>query len=317
MKHLSNDEKEYIQKYYTQFGPQAISQKLGRSLSSVNTYAKKQELKVDKNKKLDSSDLPDFNGVVDIYDVLIKPMTKELAYFLGFFWADGTTGNNSITIEITQQDGEELLDLFTNIFNFSISYRKRSGRKPQISFKTGSQKAAEWFKKLGKYPKSIESHEKILNYIPKEYHRYFLIGLIDGDGCFYVKDSTVQFSISSRYEQDWSYLLEELKKYNPIISTETTKTGNSSILRITNIMNVRRLIKDLYANVNIGLSRKRDKMNQILNTKFSLFDFPITVNNIKYSNIKNYCEETGENHANVIKRLKSNDFPDYQYDTMS
>ena len=39
---------------------------------------------------------------------------------------------------------------------------------------------------LGKYPHSSESHEKILNYIPKKYHIWFIRGLIDGDGNFYI-----------------------------------------------------------------------------------------------------------------------------------
>jgi len=71
-------------------------------------------------------------------------------------------------------------------------------------FQTTNKNICSFFKEMGKYPHSIDSHEKILNHIPKEYHPYFLRGLIDGDGNFYInlENYCYQFSIASRYEQD-------------------------------------------------------------------------------------------------------------------
>lgn len=42
---------------------------------------------------------------------------------------------------------------------------------------------------LGKYPKSVEGHEKIYKYLKDELlWIYFLRGLIDGDGNFYINN---------------------------------------------------------------------------------------------------------------------------------
>lgn len=315
MKKLSNDEIEYISKYYCQFGPTAIGIKLKRNTITISNCGKRLGLVLDKTNKKDISELPDFEGNSDIIEVLSKEnMSPELAYFIGFFWADGTNGNNSIAIEIVEEDGLELQPLFKEIFNFNIKTRHRSGRKPQMTFRTGSVKASKLFTSLGKYPKSSENHSKVLEFVGEKYFRFFLLGLIDGDGCFYAKDNVAQFSISGNRNQDWSTLLEYLKDYSPSVHTEETKTGNSSILRIANVLNIRKLIKFLYSDTNLGLKRKREKANVILNTKYRMYDYPIIVRDEKYNSIKEFCVITGENHANVIKNLKNPSNLEYLYD---
>ena len=131
MAKLHNLEKEFIIDNYSLFGPRVVSKKLNRSESTIIKFAKSQGLELDRTEKLSEEDCPDFKHDLIFYNVFNKGITPELAYWLGFFWADGTINRETgLVIEITKEDGEQLKELFYKIFPFSISYRERVGRKP-------------------------------------------------------------------------------------------------------------------------------------------------------------------------------------------
>lgn len=196
-----------------------------------------------------------------------------MAYFLGFFWADGYIRKQTeLIIEITEEDGLKLQSIFNKVSMFKIYKRIRINRKPQMSFVLYNPSVAELFKNLGKYPKSIESHEKILNYIPQDYHIWFFRGLIDGDGCFYINQNNkamIQFSITNSYYFDWDFLQNyfiENFQCNCQIKRRSHKnnTYHSSIIRLCGKTNVQRLISKLYSETDgIYLPRKFNKVKEI------------------------------------------------------
>ena len=269
MAYLHFLEKDFIKENYLLFGPRVVAKRLNRSESSVINYAKELGLQLDCSKKLSEIDCPTFQYDLNFYNVFTKPLTVELAYWLGFFWADGTINReSSLIIEITQEDGEELKEVFYKVFPFSIRTRERSGRKPQMTYSVANKLVASLLTTLGKYPKSAESHEKIFNYLKTdELKLYFLRGLIDGDGNFYINDKEhyAQFTLASNINQDWTFLQEYLKNFNPHIHTSEKNSGKSSILRITGKTNVINFIKYLkYDSDEIGLPRKVKKAQDIL-----------------------------------------------------
>ena len=150
--------------------------------------------------------------------------------------------------------------------SFSIYKRKRDGRKPQITFYYKDNSVCDTIQKLGKYPNSIESHKKIFEYIPKPYHIWFLRGLIDGDGCFYIHDygNTIsrQFSIAASIDFDWSFLItymESLGIYCQVNKAESS-AGKSSHIRCTDSKSIKQFINLLYKdNDKIYLDRKYNK----------------------------------------------------------
>lgn len=78
---------------------------------------------------------------------------------------------------------------FSQVYPFSEYYREREGRKPSITFRVTDAKFGKLLNSLGKYPKSVENHEKIYKYLEDELlWVYFLRGLIDGDGNFYINN---------------------------------------------------------------------------------------------------------------------------------
>ena len=259
--------KEYINEYYPLFGPRKVGEKLGMKESSVTIYAKKNNLVLNKINGIGLK-IPEFKYDLD-FSHKFDCIDEKLAYWIGFFWADGTINRHSgLVIEITEEDGENLRNLFNSIYPFSITTRKRRNKKGQMTFRVNSKKIANILEKLGKYPNSSESHQKIFEYLKEEKLQiFFLRGLIDGDGSFYWngKKKYAQFTLASNYNQDWSFLCDYLKKYNPHILKDIDNGGKSSVLRITGRDNIIEFIKFMnYENNNIGLKRKVDYANNII-----------------------------------------------------
>ena len=269
MAYLHFLEKEFIKNNYLLFGPKVVASKLKRSETSVINYAKELNLQLDRSKKLHEVDCPEFEYDLNFYNVFNKPITNELAYWLGFFWADGTINReSSLIIEITKEDGENVKCLFDQVYPFSITYRERSGRKPQMIYSEANKSVAKLLKELGKYPKSSESHEKIFKFLQiEDLQIYFLRGLIDGDGNFYIntKDKYAQFTLASNVDQDWEFLQEFLKNFHPHIHISEKESSKSSVLRITGKDNILNFIKYLkYETDSIGLTRKIEKVKNII-----------------------------------------------------
>ena len=268
-KKLFECEINYIKENCPIYGVNRVAKALGRGTVIVRTALKKYNISTPRRGEALNDEPPIFNKNFIIFSTRFEKITPELAYWLGFFWADGSINDKGwIGIEITEEDGENLKDLFTSIYPFFIHKRARKNKKTQISFSVTDKNISSLLKTLGKYPHSCENHKKILNYLKNEdLIKYFLRGLIDGDGNFYInrKHEYAQFTLASSLNQDWSYLEKYLKEFNPSISKEKTNYGNSSILRITGKNNLVNFITFLDCeNIKIGLDRKRSKAIEIL-----------------------------------------------------
>ena len=272
MKTFTKSEIEFLKTNALSFGAIVCAKKLNRSLGSVISKLKREKILY--KHKTDKSET-EINNIIFIENkkkiVLdFKNNGKELAYFLGFFWADGTINREDfISIEILKNDGAELLPIFEKIADFKISYRKRKNRQEQMTFSYSDKEIASILKNLGKYPHSKESHKKILDYIPSEYHLYFLRGLIDGDGCFYKGKKYSQFTIGGSLNQDWSTIINLLESFNvnSCAVKRYYKNYTSSILRVTGKENLFNLIKILYQDLDdIYLKRKKNKAFEIIET---------------------------------------------------
>lgn len=110
----------------------------------------------------------------------------------------------------------------------------------------------------------IENKSKKQLSIPKmEYSliKHFIRGYFDGDGCAYIRNNTVEFSITSKTNN----LLNEFKNYfneNGIeIHLNHQKTENKYILKTTNKDFTSKIYKLLYNDANFYFKRKFQKMN--------------------------------------------------------
>lgn len=210
--------------------------------------------------------------------------SNEFTYYLGYLWADGYVCRNSIRLELNKNDMICIKDVLNKIsfIKFNEYTRDRIGCKTQMSLHFCNTKLYDSF--FSKYfiNKSIKSPKELIEIIPKEYIRYFFLGLVDGDGCFYISKNkkNTQFSISSSYEQDWNHIVElfnflDIKKYS-IEKKINRRNGNSSSqVRVCNYNDLLKLSNYLYPHgYEIGLERKYDKCISIINNKPN-----ITLNN--------------------------------------
>lgn len=200
--------------------------------------------------------------------------SKEFAYYLGIIWADGHVERTRVILEIMRDDAEEILNDIRSIDFLKINtyFRNRKNRKPQMAIYFCDVDFYDDF--LSKYDydkKSLKNPQKILEVMPENFRRYFILGLIDGDGCFYIsKDKkTKQFYITSNYDQDWGYVINlfniiGIEMYE--IRRMINKRGNkSSYIRIKKYSEIEKLFKYLYPNgYEIGLSRKHKKCLDII-----------------------------------------------------
>ena len=274
-KFYTKEEIEFLKENAPKFGVKICAEKLNKSEHSVYAKLNRLSIKPGIDPNITQKDIDNLIFESSFKELNINfnitKFPKETAYFMGFFWADGYIKNKELTIEIIEEDGKVLEPIFDRIATFSKYYRSREGRKPQMTFRFNSDEVAKLFISLGKYPKSTESHEKILKYIPKEYHVYFLRGLIDGDGCWYYNEHNTQFSITSSLNSDWSFLVNYLKENlnfncSTSIQSNTISTSNSSSkIRNSHPSEIYNFIRYLYKiKDGIWLERKYQKTQYIL-----------------------------------------------------
>lgn len=277
----TKDEIEFLKQNLKKFGAIICGEKLDRTVASIVGMGSR--LKIGTNKHPINATEEEiknltFNGEQDKHfdftiDFSKTKYPKELAYFIGFFWADGyISDKGGIRIKIIKDDADQIFPIFLKLGDFKIYYQNRKNRKLQAEIYTNRVDIADQFKDLGKYPKTIESHQKIMDYVPQEYWAYFLRGYIDGDGCYYIQSkkttfSTI-FSIASSYGQDWTgmqKLLEYFGLKTKVIQRQT-KTGCSSYIRNCNSQEIKSFVEKIYAEKdNIWLPRKYEKVQFFLN----------------------------------------------------
>lgn len=270
----TQQEIDFLYQYYPIYGVKFCSEKLQRTIESIRQKTSKLKISagnqpIDESLEINIQIFPSekINSQL-ILDV--NQITKEVAYFIGFFWADGyIRKDRELVIEIVKDDGDLLIDIFNKLGKWNTSFRKRDNRKETITFQTTNVNLCKFFKEFGKYAKSYESHEKILKYIPNNYHPDFIRGLIDGDGCFYISENKkrIQFSLAGNRNQNWEFI-QEFFINNKIISTIQKRDNDkerSSCLRITENQSIINLIEYIYTNdENIYLPRKKEKAEEII-----------------------------------------------------
>ena len=197
----------------------------------------------------------------------------NFTYFLGFLWSDGYVERYRTILEILEDDALEIVDNIKSIdfLNIHTSRRARKNRRPQISIYFCDSKFYDNYQSKYFLNKSVKSPIDLINDIPKYLLRYFYLGLIDGDGCFYfnLKNKSRQFYLSSTYDQDWSHMVNlfnflSISQYE--IRRIVAKNGNkSSYIRIKKHSEIQLLYNYLYPNgYELGLKRKYNKCSEIV-----------------------------------------------------
>jgi len=294
---------EQVKVLYPDFGTTDIAKMLRIRQTTIKKIVDDNNFKLLKNRRINIS---------DFYNI----QKKEIVYFLGLLWADGhvSKSDNMVNIECNADDMLEFKKVLDYFGKWSYHYRNRERYsvicKPLANAYICDELLHKFLEENDYLEKSMKSPTKILSKIPKELISYFLLGMVDGDGCFYFKkNQSSQFYLSGTFEQDWSQF--ELI-FNIIdIRYKLVRVNNkntSSFVRVTNKNDIRKIGNFVYSTIeddNIGLRRKYEKYKQIVSSLIENDELVEYVKNNKDKKIKELLIELNISRFKLNKILKS------------
>ena len=122
--------------------------------------------------------------------------SHEKAYWFGFICADGNIYNQKLQIALNKKDENHLLKFCKQINYNGPIYNDRTLKRLMICRK----KLVQDLKKLGiQENKTFLIDQEIFGQVPNQYIRSAILGYIDGDGSFSIKNNGVNFTLVGNY----------------------------------------------------------------------------------------------------------------------
>jgi hypothetical protein len=198
--------------------------------------------------------------------------TKESVYMLGFIWGDGyiahLNNNNQIRIECISDDINQLKNTINCTGKWTYNTRTRFNRREITLVSTSNKELVNFLIENDYKIKSKASPDKICKLIPNDMIKYFILGWIDADGCFYKNDKygTSQLYLSGSFEQDWNFIekIYESMNIKYRIQRIQGKKSKYSTIRVTNRPDIIKIGEYIYDDL-IPLERKYNKFLSIRN----------------------------------------------------
>lgn len=260
----TQQEVDFLKNNYPTYGGKYCQPYLkNRNIDAINAMASRLGLKVI-NKQVH----PDLQA---ISITNFKMIDKNIAYFLGYFWADGyiyhyisnNINNWRIVLEIQEEDAISILPIMNTLGEWSIQKRKREDNwKSTWSFVTNNKDLYTFLLDNDYRDKSTVEPTKILSIIPRELHNYFWKGFVDGDGSLDVIGKGAYFEVASTYDYKYTEFEKYISDYHvkgTIYKQISKKNHSSSVYKIygKKILNLEPIFIDF------GLQRKTNKFNLI------------------------------------------------------
>lgn len=267
---INESEAEFIKKFFPIFGRRYCIRKLGKTISQIESYVLRNNIKSNKSFECD------INDYLDIF-------TPKIIYGLGFLWADGCVSKSSknsyfISVAVTKADDIYIKNIFDTWghMTWHTSHRpaknsiSKSGRaiigKPQTVFYLSDKYFSNFLVRNDYKIKSGASPDKILSLIPEHLKHYWWRGYFDGDGSFYYKRG-LKIQISSVVYQDWSFFNDLCKNIDIKFSWRkaTNSLGKSSSVTVNTNNDCIKLMDYFYKDMEIdgiGYKRKYDKYKE-------------------------------------------------------
>lgn len=187
--------------------------------------------------------------------------SPEKAYILGFIFADGGVYNNTLSICQHNKD----IDLIKKINNILGSNRPLFKRDEYIALNITNANLKD---DLAKYGVVQNKTFKIrFPKIEKKYYSHFIRGYFDGDGYFYINKKSPKWRgvwavcANDLFAKDICKILNE---NNFSASVCKNKRQSISELRIYSQDHIYNIYQWLYANSNLYMPRKKDKMLEFI-----------------------------------------------------
>ena len=189
--------------------------------------------------------------------------TPTKSYLLGLMAADGcVTDKNYIVLESIDR---ELVDLFAKEIEFSGEIREidRSPHNPHFRINFSSQRLA----------KALHKWQIITNRMASDSYRFplgeqlnpYILGYFDGDGCAYPNKGRSGGLVCVVGSRNFA---EELSKLMGMGSTIAHSHKVVYYWRIFSRTNIQKFHDLMYQYPNLGLARKKEKIEQILGSYY-------------------------------------------------
>ncbi len=275
MSHYTESEIAFIKENYPTLGATRCGRQLGRPAEVVRRLAKQWGIQqVNKRVKLDH----ERNVNPELFRNVTLP---EVAYFLGYFWADGhihTYRNerrnltyHRIAIEVQKEDGDHLRKVAETFGKWAIveRARKRYGvpMKPTLSLVINNAPLYGFLLDHGYNEKSTLSPTNILSHIPAELRPAFWLGFFDGDG--WVLEERTNIGFAGGYDQDWTDLMTLLNgmEARPSVHPYVSPKGHqSSSVTVQNRDGVKAFYDYVKPFSHLGLPRKQKRFEGLFRT---------------------------------------------------
>ena len=264
-KSWTDEEIEWLINNYPIEGMASSMKKLKRTRSSISCQITKLKIRLDpvirKQIRVKSSSNANKNRSHINSKLFLKLNTPEIAYILGFLWADGYLYKNRVILEAVKNDLVNILNILESIGHWTKTERKRENWQRVMRMEFQCRDIYNFLIEMDYSDKSFKSADKILSRLDKKLHRYWFLGYFNGDGNLYVDQNhhTYRVSFGSGYKQDWTFLenlCQELRISYKIYKYENDKGHKSSALQINSSF-IYPLLQYLYWDKNfIGLERK-------------------------------------------------------------
>jgi intein/homing endonuclease len=271
------DELNILKLNYSQLGSPGCELLLpNKTRKQINSKASKIKLKVKtdvKNSNYKQIALEYYNTSQSKSNVsfdYFQNTTQEAAYILGFIFADGYLHlkTKNLLIENLKKDLDDIQFIFDKVGKWTSTERQRKDKQLQKRIQTNNKDLFKFLLEHNYLNRELGA-DKILKHIPENFHKDFIRGYFDGDGCFYFypKESLRQCSFCSCYDQDWKFLQNILDglniKYS--ICRRVQKQNKHSVLRFTGKKNIKIFGDYIYNNTCGHLLRKYNKCLDMIN----------------------------------------------------
>lgn len=268
MKRYTLNEKNWLRENYSILGSHECAKILNRPLASIRITANNMgcyiplKLRNDLHsktliKKFIPSILPSTFKNVN---------TKEVAYILGLWWADGWItykDSYSVDIKLISKDFDNIEWIFYNIGSWKKYIRKSTeGHQQTTNLRLSGKELVDYLMTLDYHTKN-KSAIKVINTIPEELKCYWWRGYLDGDG--HINSlHPYRLGFSGPHDQDWSFLPNQYNFRNRVVIGKQS-FSNVVLIRKNEIYDFGSFIWKNYENDKIGLERKYNKFLELKN----------------------------------------------------
>lgn len=228
----TKEEEEILVKNYKKFGPEHCSKLMPHPRTSIISKANKLGLFLTKNKKYELACKAKEKIIHKVkVEQFLNIIDPNVAYFLGFLWADGclpkTKGCYAIVLEISTKDEKDIEKNLMKLGNWNKYYKTRNTSNV-VKFVTNNKLLYNFLKENDYLIKSGASPDKILSEIPEHLQHYWWRGYFDGDGCISLNADDIR--ICSVYNQNWNFLKSKFNQLNIPINLKNVKVKNALFL---------------------------------------------------------------------------------------